>query len=143
MSVKLQYLVIVFLMMALSVGCGSNCTVTGKVTFPDGTPMSMGEVVFETSTMQCRGKIQKDGSYKLATGELKGVPKGTYNVCISGFAPTMEFPPLGTDGRPTGRPKVTMPNIPIDQKYLSTAKSGLTCEVNGRTKYDITVEAPQ
>ena len=143
MSRKLQYYVIVICVIALSVGCGSNCTVTGKVTFPDGSPMSAGEVVFETSTMQSRGKIQKDGSYSLSTGELKGVPKGTYKVCISGFAPSMEFPPPGPDGRPSGRPKVTMPNIPIDKKYLSTDKSGLTCEVKGRTKYDITVEPPQ
>ena len=143
MSIKLQYYVIVIFMIALSVGCGSNCTVTGKVMFPDGTPMNMGEVVFETSTMQSRGKIQKDGSYTLTTGELKGVPKGTYKVCISGFAPTVVTPPLGEDGRPTGRPQVTKPNIPVDKKYLSTANSGLTCEVKGRTKYDITVEPPK
>jgi len=143
MNVKLHFfIVLVCFLIAMSIGCGSNCTVTGKVTFPDGTPLNVGEVVFENSVMQSRGKIQKNGSYKLSTGELKGVPKGSYQVCISGFAPKIEPAPLNAAGRPSGPPKLTPPNIPFDQKYLSTIKSGLSCEVKGRTKYNITVEPP-
>jgi hypothetical protein len=143
MSVKFNYCVLVCFLIALSIGCGSNCKVTGKVTFPDGTPLTVGEVVFETSALASRGKIQKDGSYTISTGELKGVPKGTYQVSISGFTPTVTPAPLNEEGRPTGRPQVVMPEIPFDKKFLSPTTSGLTCEVKGRTKYDITVEPPK
>jgi len=86
--------------------------------------------------------IKKDGTYVMNTGELKGMPKGTYKVCIGGFKPTIEsFPPPPGGGHPP-RPRVIPPVIPVDKKFLDSAKSGLTCEVNGRTKYDITVEAP-
>jgi len=143
MNVKLKYFAIVIFLVGLSVGCGSNCSVTGKVTFPDGSPMEFGEVVFETPTTASRGKIQKDGSYTMYTGELKGVPRGTYQVCISGFKPTIVMAPTDESGRPTGRPQVTGPTIPVAKKFLSTATSDLTCVVKGSMKHNITVEPPQ
>ena len=128
-------------------GCGKNCSVTGKVTLSDGSPVTVGEVVFETPASISRGTIQKDGTYTMITGELKGVPKGTYKVSIGGFMPTIEMPssPKIVDGRPVGppgRPKVTMPTIPFDKKFLAASTSGLTCEVKGRTTYDIKLEPP-
>jgi len=128
--------------MTLSMGCGSNFTVSGKVTFPDGTPLDAGEVLFESPAMIARGEIKKDGTYVMNTGELKGMPKGTYKVSIGGFKPTYESLPPPPGGGPPPRPRVIPPVIPIDKKFLDSAKSGLTCEVNGRTKYDITVEPP-
>jgi len=150
MNVKIQFAVGIVLI-ALLAGCGKNSSVTGKVTFPDGSPLTVGEVVFETSTSTSTGKIQKDGTYTMSTGELKGMPRGTYRVSIAGFKPTIVTAPppeLPADGSAPkgpirmGRPQVIMPEIPVDKKFLSPTTSGLTCEVKGRTKYDITVEAP-
>ena len=131
------------LLLIFAAGCGPNCSVSGKVTFSDGSPMDSGEVVFETSAMMAKGKIQKDGTYSLTTGEQKGIPKGTYQVSIGGFRPTIVPPSIGPDGRTSGRAQVTMPEIPVAKKFLSPGTSGLTCEVKGRTKYDITVEPPE
>ena len=137
------FLCTLILILVVAACCGSNCSVSGKVTFPDGTPMTTGEVVFETPAIMARGKIQNDGTYSLSSGELKGVPKVSYQVCISGFAPKIEMASPSTDGRPSGPPKVTPPVIPVAKKFLSPATFGLTCEVKGSTKYNITVEPPQ
>ena len=139
----LFYFLTFTLLLLFTVGCGKNCTVSGKVTFPDGTPLDSGEVVFETSTTMAKGKIQKDGTYTMISGELKGVPKGTYRVSIGGFMPTVTPPPLGANGRPTGRPQVTAPVLPVAKKFLSASTSDLTCEVKGSTKFNITVEPPE
>lgn len=139
MNAKFQCSVIIVLLTALVTGCtGSNCTVTGKVTFPDGSPLTEGEVIFESPTMMVRGAIKKDGTYAMKSGDLKGIPKGTYQVVFGGFQ-FDKIIPSEVEGKP---PTITPLEIPIDRKYLSTAKSGLTCEVKGRTKFDITVEKP-
>ena len=132
------------LLLIFSVGCGKNCAVSGRVTFPDGTPLTVGKVAFETATYQATGPIDSDGYFKMGGSKPgDGVPKGTYSVAIQDvMKPTMVPPPEGT---PRGTPpKLIMPKAPpIDLKYLTPAKSGLTCEVKGRTTYNITVEPPQ
>ena len=150
MSVRKNYYWIIVLSLSFfPIGCGGNSTVTGKVTFPDGSLMTTGEVLFESSSLMAKGAIQKDGSYSLNAGDMKGVPNGTYRVSIGGFKPkVVSAPPpeLPAGGGPprgpirTGPPQMIIPEIPVAKKFLSPATSGLTCEVKGRTKYDITVE---
>ena len=132
-----------FLLLLFVVGCGGNPTVSGRVTFTDGTPLDHGEVLFETPNLLAKGNIQSDGTYTMYTGELKGVPRGTYAVSIGGFQDTMIPPGNSPDGRPLGPPQFIPAVIPIAQKYLSPGTSELTCEVKGRTTYDITVEPPE
>ena len=137
---KLSFYHLIFtLILTFTVGCGKNCSVSGKVTFPDGTPLTKGHVLFETDVFQAKGPIQPDGTYKMGSSTPgDGVPRGTYKVSIQGVV-TPNFEPQG-EGRP---PKVTMPKSPmIDLKYTSGMNSGLSCEVKGRTKYNITVEPP-
>jgi hypothetical protein len=90
-----------------------------------------------------RGEIQSDGSYTMSTGELKGIPHGTYRVSIGGFKPTYESFPPPPGGGPPPPPRVSPPVIPIAQKFLDGATSGLTAEVSGRTVFNITVEPPE
>ena len=140
---KYLFVVTGLFLFALAQGCGTNCSVTGKVTFPDGTPLDRGTVMFESEKLVARGSIQKDGTYSLITGEKKGIPKGTYQVCIGGLSvPTITATPAA-DGKGPSKVTVTKVVSPIDTKYSSGAKSGLTCEVKGRTKYDIKVEPPK
>ena len=139
MNVKLAVLCCCAILISLSIGCGSNYSVTGKVTFPDGSPLTEGEVIFESPTLMARGAIKTDGTYVMETGELKGMPKGTYQVALGGFA-LDKIVPSGVDGVP---PTIVPLEIPVDRKFLSATGSGLTCEVKGRTRYNFTVEAPQ
>jgi hypothetical protein len=117
----------------LAVGCGSGrYPVGGKVTYPDGTPVTEGTVVFESKDggkpVTARGAIGTDGSYTLGT--LKpgdGVPAGWYKVLV---APKTD--PNAVD-RPSKPPAV-------DPRYSEFSTSGLECEVKpGVNDYPITV----
>ena len=139
MNAKFSIITAVSFLLAFTIGCGSsNQTVTGKVTFPDGTPLTEGEVLFETALLMSRGSIQKDGTYSVSSGELKGMPKGTYQVSLGGFTFERMVSPA-SEGKP---PVFESIAIPVDKKYLNSSTSNLTCEVKGRTVYNITVEPP-
>ena len=138
MNIRFPLFSVALLLLPLFVGCGPNVTVTGKVTFPDGSPLTEGQVVFESPTLISKGNIKADGTYVLETGEDKGIPKGTYKVCIGGLG----IPKVTSGGGP-GQISMDVSPVPIDSKFLSAETSGLTCEVKGRTKYDIPVLPPQ
>jgi len=142
MRIKSQLHVITLLLISLLVGCGPNVSVTGKVTFPDGTPLTSGEVVFQTDTMMSRGDIQEDGTYFMTTGENRGVPRGSYRVSIEGFGGPRMMMVAPADGMrgPQMRPVFTP--SPIDSKFFRPETSGLTVDVSGRTVYNIEVTPP-
>ena len=129
-------------------GCGGGSRVTGQVNFDDGTPLTVGEVIFESATIQARGPI--DSSGKFVMGMIKegdGVSKGHYRVYIGGAAkPTgkqlLYYP--GGEPIPTDQPR-TYPEMRslIDLKYTTPATSELTCDVKGSMKLDITVSKPR
>jgi hypothetical protein len=106
-------------------GCGSsNYPVRGKVTFPDGTPLTEGMVVFETkgdgAAVTARGEIQADGSFELGTLKPRdGAPAGTYRVLIS-----PKTDPNAVDKRP-GPP-------PFDPRFTEFATSSLVIEVKAQ-----------
>jgi hypothetical protein len=110
------------------VGCG-NPKVTGTVKFDDGTPLTSGGVTFINSPYQASGAIKPNGSYEMF--ELKsgdGVRPGTYQVTVSAT----------TGGGSDGIPLVHL----VDPKFENPSTSGLTCEVNGNTVFDIIVTKP-
>jgi len=121
----------------LLVGCSKGATVKGKVTFSDGTPLTIGEVFFQSDTCAVSGRIQPDGSYKLSGAtEKDGIPPGHYGVKIVGAYDSSNTPP-GTMPQKAKQP------IPlINAKFEKTETSGLTCDVKGTMTYDITVEKP-
>ena len=117
-------------------GCGSGgSSVKGTVTFDDGTPLTVGTVIFETETQEMVGMIQKDGTYWMSLdGKTPGIPKGEYKVAIVGA------------GEPIGEynPQTLSPIVKplIDKKFRTASQSGLTCKVDGATTFDITVTRP-
>jgi len=136
MMKKMLSFVFPFLMIVFVAGCGDP-TVTGKVTFPDGTPLTQGQVMFQKEGFVASGNIQPDGTY--SAGKLKdgdGLPPGRYQVFITG---TMTFGGSG-EASPT---MTARPLNLIDLKYTAPNTSGLTVEVNGKTTFDIPVEPPK
>ena len=119
-------------------GCGQGVTVQGKVSFPDGTPLTVGEVVFQTETLMASGRIQPDGTYTLVGAkEGDGIPPGRYGVRIVNAYDSSNTPPGAS-------PMDALPPIPlIDEKFEKTETSGLTCEVKGAQTFDITVTPPE
>jgi hypothetical protein len=144
-----------FILFALSLslvltGCGGGgYAVTGKVTFPDGSPLDTGTVVFESGTQTFYGGISSDGNYAMmgsGTGNRK-IPAGTYDVylmrTVRSGNPTPEAVPMDADGNQIGPPPREVPDIQlVAAKYTRKTTSGLQCVVNGKTEFNITVESP-
>lgn len=69
-------------------GCGSSefASVSGKVVFPDKTPLKGGSVVFnpvDGGTHAAQGVIDASGSFQLGTNQAHdGVKPGKYNAAI-------------------------------------------------------------
>lgn len=118
-------------------GCGGNPRITGHVMFDDGTALTVGEVIFESETVQARGPLDSSGRFVMGSaGAHDGVPTGQYRVYISGaLEPTGRVILIAGSPRPEMRPL-------IDAKHTQPEASGLTCDVKGSMKFDITVSKP-
>jgi hypothetical protein len=117
-------------------GCGpSYSPVQGRVTYPDGEPLTEGMVVFESKGVEkpitARGEIAPDGRYQLGTVRPGGgVPPGTYRVLV-----TPRADPNAID-KPAQPP-------PFHQRYMAFDTSGLEFEVRpGTNDYPIQVARP-
>ena len=128
--------VVAVLLFSIS-GCGSKVSVSGKVTFEDGSPLTNGEVRFETANFVSSGKIQPDGTYQIGTASDKdGIPKGTYGVTVRAMDNSTVTSGMALEDVPP-------PKSLIDTRFGSTNTSELTCEVQGKTIFDIKVEPPK
>ena len=132
------------LIVLMAVGCGRNAKVTGKVTFPDGSPLTVGKVVFETESFVATGPLLPDGSYTLGSIKAKdGVPPGTYRVAIAG---AMQAGATKNMTAGSGNVSTTVPmtfySPAVAKKYTSAETSGITCEVKKSMTFDFQVEPP-
>lgn len=115
------------------VGCSNNVKVTGKVTLPDGTPVTQARVIFISGVNQGTGETDQNGTYSLSfTGQNDGVPKGEYQVLVNGFFSPANY--VSTDEMDTG----TVPML--DLVYAETETSPLKCSVPSDSGYDFTVK---
>ena len=135
-------LLLAFLSLSFA-GCSGKIDVRGKVTFPDGEPLTKGAVIFQNEQIMVQGNIQADGTYRL--GVLKdgdGVPPGSYQVFISGAVDGVPAPAREKASDPMLDPQIT---YLIDKKLTQPDTSGLTCVVEKGMKlpYNITAEPPQ
>lgn len=126
------------------VGCGSGGTtypVTGKVTYPDGTPLVNAQVSFEAvdEPIGAIGSTDANGVYKLTTYSFEdGAIRGKHRVLV--LPPP---PPTPEHDESSGKPLVYPKTAPVlDPKFSSFETSGLTCTVEGKTTFDISVTKP-
>jgi len=127
---KHQFFAALFLPIFVA-GCGGYAKMDGRVTYSDtGEPLEKGIVVFTNETFQARGIIGEDGRYAIGSfKETDGLPKGTYQIFISGSEDEEYIPSADGMG---GTYKFY--GHRIDTKYYSASTSGITMEVDGKTK---------
>ena len=119
------------------VGCSQGTRISGTVRFDDGTPITQGSVVFNSSTESFFGTITSDGRY--TTGgerEKQGIPDGTYTVWLSGTETS--------DNTFDGEGNVVSYTVtrPVAAVFTSPSTSPLRFEVKkgGPKTFDIVVE---
>ncbi|MDR0610121.1 MAG: hypothetical protein LBG58_08430 [Planctomycetaceae bacterium] len=114
-------------------GCG-GIKVSGKVTFPDGSPLDTGKVTFESDQNSFFGTIQKDGTFQL--GRLKdgdGIIAGKYRVAVN--ASTPEVAPNGF--------LISTTHF-VAEKFRSPKTSGIEYDIQKKTtNISIVVEPPK
>ena len=120
------------------VGCSSNVSLRGTVTYSDDdSPLTGGTVCLSsTSGTMSRGDVQSDGTYVMGTKNPgDGVPPGTYSVFLINTEVTEQVP-VGTSGDFTDV-SVQL----VDSKYNSASSSEMTLTVDKSTKtFDFKVE---
>ncbi len=145
----------------LALGCGllAGCDgagptpypVSGQVTYPDGTPVAGGTIVFLHKNIEVRGTISpEDGRFALSMIEFgDGANPGEYNVYFQQPAEVAGGPPPEAAfaslppavGLPDPSPIVERRIFP--QKYLSPKTSGFTRIVKAENnQFDFKVEKP-
>lgn len=106
-------------------GCGGPPVETypagGKVTFPDGTPLSGGRVEFQEvqrkHNVSPRATIEPDGTFELGTfSEKDGAPVGEYRALVVPPIPNIDVDELESW---SDYPE------PIDKKFKDARTSGL------------------
>ena len=133
------------LIILMAVGCGRNVKVTGKVTFPDGSPLTVGKVVFETDSFVATGPLLPDGTYTLGSIKAKdGVPPGTYRVAVAGAMQASGTQNMTSgSGNVSSTIAVTLYSPVIAKQFTSAETSGITCEVKKSMTFDFQVEPPK
>jgi hypothetical protein len=146
-------------LLAVSAGCSSKGTVSGKVLF-QGKPLTGGMVqIINAKTGSLSSPIGEDGSY-----QFTDVPAGEVKVSVTGPAPEPEgrdLPPgldmakiresnpgVSDEGimskmgmRPPSRGKSRAVAVSLPEKYSNPDESGLTFTVTGGSQtHDITLE---
>lgn len=113
-----------------SCGRSDRHRVSGRVHFPDGTPLTSGRVAVDFGDgRSARGRIDRDGTFRMGTlKDRDGMRAGTWQVAILD-SDVLDFATGATVRR-------------IDPRFEDPRTSGLSFEVPKQMAWDITVEPP-
>ncbi len=121
----------------LAAGCGSNDhTLSGRVHFPDGSPLTHGQVVVESAAAKAGGAaaVGPDGAFA-----VHHLPAGEYAVYVNRAFVPGSTPDPGAAVKPF---EAAPPGLLVAPKFTSPEASGLTAAVPAPGPVDLVVEKP-
>jgi len=132
------------------VGCGGRAQVSGKITFEDGSPLTVGDVAAEsTDGVRVIGTLAEDGTYTLFEGKPgDGIPSGRqYKIFIANAVQIIPSKQMIKDEREGGGmmpgPDTVIPLIQADYSIPSTTPVTLDIPRGSpKITHDITVKKP-
>ncbi len=126
-----RFVFLLFFLLAMTVGCSENVSLSGRVTFSDdGTPLTHGTVVFDSGSFLARGTINKEGYFNVGSEKAtNGIPPGTYKITLTNTDESREVPDRGMPG---SMRRISIPVI--HQKYSRSTTSGLEITIDKNTK---------
>jgi hypothetical protein len=135
---KKLFIFIVLNLIFLTIGCSRNITVTGKVVFEDGSPLSVGQIRIVGDNGLAIAKLTENGTFSVkSVSGKKGIPPGIYKVAIEGGM----LPGKSLSGDEFLGP-FTDPTPLIAPKYSDPETSGIVFDTSKTRDLIITVEKP-
>ena len=134
---RLFPLAVATVLVAISaVGCGRSGMhpVKGSVRYPDGSPVTTGKVLIDSSSagVGSWGSILPDGTFRMGThSPTDGVPAGEHRVSI---VSACIYPPPGSTAEPTPL---------VHERFNDSQSSGLVFRVPDVTTWEIVVDPPE
>jgi hypothetical protein len=136
-SIVFSRIVPLAILISLAAGCNSGrYSVTGKVTYEDGSPLTAGTVIGEATIagkpVGLQGNVEKDGTFSLGSAAPgDGAVPGDYRFVVMPV-------PLGDQEMSEGK-------LPaVDGKYTKFSSSGITLQVKEESNVlNITVTRPK
>lgn len=137
-----KYLVLgSFMLCFVLVGCG-KVSVSGKVTFADGTPLEKGTIRLIGDTGAASGELNPDGTFQIRSPvDGGGIPHGVYKVSIEGAATPGTLIPGSDKKNEYGT--YTLPTPLIAKKYESPEDSGIVVDTKKKSFVEIVVDKPE
>jgi hypothetical protein len=81
---KIFYIIVLNIVCLTITGCG-NLTITGKVVFEDGSPLTIGQIRIVGINGLANAKLTENGTFSVkSVSGKKGIPPGIYKVAIEG-----------------------------------------------------------
>jgi hypothetical protein len=121
-------------------GCGDMVRVTGKVTYPNGQPLTIGQVIFTDDFYMGKSDLDKNGEYSIhSVRPNDGIKRGVYRAYITSairFEPTEEI----TDAVLNYR--CDDPDLLIDMQHTNPDTSGWVFDLQKNSKIDFVVYPP-
>ena len=134
------FLVVWTFLLASLVGCNGNVHVTGRVTYPNGQPLTIGQVIFTDDYYMGKSDLDKNGEYSIHTLRRNdGIRKGRYRVyivCAFRFEETEEIKD------PLQNYRFDTPVALIDDQHMNPDASGWVFDVQKNSRIDLTVYPP-
>lgn len=128
-----------FVFVALA-GCNGNVHITGRVTYPNGQPLTVGKVIFTDDFYMGKSNLNKNGEYSIHTLRRDdGIKKGVYRAYIVG---AVRFEPGKTVK--DRLQDYTLDNLVllIDMQHTNPDTSGWVFDVQKNSKIDFVVYPP-
>ncbi|MDR3197288.1 MAG: hypothetical protein LBU34_05405 [Planctomycetaceae bacterium] len=125
-----------FMSLTLS-GCSYLYTVEGRITFEDGTPLTIGTILFEDDGggYTAHGTIDTKGHYS-----VNRIRHGVNRIYILGAVQVSHEKNSVSNNRHNAKQHIEQL---IDMKYRSPETSGLICKVDGNMTHNIIVTKPK